>query len=704
MKYQSFCEEFAFLLVKYKATHKAQQYGGVPLSSICCTLRGLLNMRTEGVNLTSQEHLFIKEWGWIMDLSPSNPLYQILKKFDSGENLSVKERMVLEREQQQVKIIWEREHEREHERVEREYERKQQEKIKQERHLSELARKYRVSSSDLTINCLYDLLCKIDSGNPLSDSEMEWMKSRQFYEPIKIYRQIQHFANLKCKYQATQYPDCSLDSPLYQILKQLDAGEILSDVEAKWLVNNQLVDTLEIFWQQKAVREAKFAQLKDKYKASEYPETSVSSPLCQILKNLDADMQLSESELNWLEEHQLSETLSIVLEIEQKRHFAELKVKYKATTYEDSSLSSHLYKVLKKIDLESQLGEHDINFLKKRKLTETITLALDKLAASLKSKIQSGEPLSDAEFDWVKQNGREDVITFAIENYVASLKSKIQSGEPLSEADIDWVKQNKREDIITYGEKKRFADLKSKYDVSNYKDQTPSSPLYAILQKLDKGERLEPTDVAWLEENKLEASQPSNSYYGWQEERRYQGQRLFSGKIFTAYHKIEALFYEQEYKNTGNKWKLPNASSHWRKAGQPRSALKLTENLDFDKIKENKLKSALLTTRGGAFRDIDKLDDAQNCALKAIEYQPQSHHPYTLMGAICFERGQFLEGERWFNEAIKRGASPRDQDAEMKRVVKNAKNGKRREVVEYLLKKDPQRYAWAKFYRNRQDG
>ncbi len=60
---------------------------------------------------------------------------------------------------------------------------------------------------------------------------------------------------------------------------------------------------------------------------------------------------------------------------------------------------------------------------------------------------------------------------------------------------------------------------------------------------------------------------------------------------------------------------------------------------------------------------------------------------------------EFLEGERWFNEAIKRGASPRDQDAEMKRVVKNAKDeNKRREVVEYLLKKDSRRYAWASSY------
>ncbi|MEG4031302.1 MULTISPECIES: hypothetical protein [unclassified Microcoleus] len=577
--------------------------------------------------------------------------------------------------------------------------------IKKEIHLAELAKKYRVSGSYLSISHrLYDLLCQIDRGDGLSWSEQAWMKFYRFYEAIDIYRQMQEFTQLKFSYKATTYEESFPSSNLYKILKRLDKNQPISPKDCQWLKEENLLETLAIIEKRDTLQKTVFAQLKNKYQATAHQDLSASSPLYKILKNLDADIQLSESELNWLEEHQLSETLSIVLEIEQKRHFAELKVKYKATTYEDASLSSHLYKVLKKIDLESQLGEHDINFLKKRKLTETITLALDKLAASLKSKIQSGEPLSEADFDWVKQNGRDDVITFAIENYVASLKSKIQSGEPLSEADFDWIKQNKREDIITFAEKKRFAALKSKYEVSDYKDQTPSSPLYAILQKLDKGERLEPTDVAWLEENKLEASQPSNSYYGWQEERRYQGQRLFSGKIFTAYHKIEALFYEQEYKNTGNKWNLPNASSHWRKAGQPRSALKLTEHLDFDKIKENKLKSALLTTRGGAFRDIDKLDDAERCALKAIEYQPQSHHPYTLMGAICFERGQFLEGERWFNEAIKRGASPRDQDAEMKRVVKNAKNGKRREVVEYLLKKDPLRYAWAKFYRNRQDG
>ena len=599
------------------------------------------------------------------DSSPSSLLYLILRKADLEIEISKFEWKWLQ-EHKLLETIKDLE--------QGPQQRKAEERRKLDAKFFQLKSKFKATRGLVISSPLYPILWKLDSENQLTDLEVKYLQEQGLTQTVTIVQEMARFAALKAKYQASEYPDCSLDSPLYQILKQLDAREILSDVEANWLFNNQLVDTLEIFWQQKAVREAKFAQLKDKYKASEYPETSVSSPLYQILKNLDADMQLSESELNWLEEHQLSETLSIVLEIEQKRHFAELKVKYKANESDDLSRSSHLYKVLKKIDVDNHLGEQDINFLKKRKLTETITLALDKFAASLKSQIQSGEPLSEADLDWVKQNGRDDVITFAIENYVASLKSKIQSGEHLSEADIDWLKQNGREDVITFAQEKEFAALKVKYRIIDR--DFPFDPFYAIMVKLEKEERLDPVLVVQLIQQKLLASH---------------------GRIAIAYHRLEARFYEEEYERTGNKWNLPNASSHWRKADEPKSALQVTENLDFDQIKENKLKSALLTTRGGAFRDIDKLDDAQKCALKAIEYQPQSHHPYTLMGAICFERSQFSEGERWFNEAIKRGAESEDIDSELKQVVKNTKDeNKRREVVEYLLKKNPQRYAWAK--------
>ena len=605
------------------------------------------------------------------DSSPSSLLYLILRKAD------------VEFEITDFEWNWLLEHEllETIEAIEQQPLRKAEERRKLDAKFSQLKSKFKVTRGLSISSPLYPILWKLDSENQLTDLEVKYLKEQGLTETVAIAEDMARFAALKTKYRATKHQDSLPESRLYHILKQLEAEKRLSDSEVKWLKKQELFETQAIFQQKEAVKEAEFAKIKEKYQATKHPETSVSSPLYQILKNLDADMQLSESELNWLEEYQLSETLNIVLEIEQKRHFAELKVKYKANESEDLSRSSHLYKVLKKIDVDNQLGEQDINFLKKRKLTETITLALDKFAASLKSQIQSGEPLSEADLDWVKQNGRDDVITFAIENYIASLKSKIQSGEHLSEADIDWLKQNGREEVITFAQEKEFAALKVKYRIIDH--NFPFEPFYAIMVKLEKEERLDPVLVVQLIQQKLLASH---------------------GRIAIAYHRLEARFYEEEYERTGNKWNLPNASSHWRKADEPKSALQVTENLDFDQIKENKLKSALLTTRGGAFRDIDKLDDAQKCALKAIEYQPQSHHPYTLMGAICFERGQYSQGDDWFNKAIKRGAESEDIDSELKQVVKNAKDEKRREVVEYLLKKNPQRYAWAKAYRKRQGG
>ncbi|OQY56922.1 MAG: hypothetical protein B6247_01760 [Candidatus Parabeggiatoa sp. nov. 2] len=286
----------------------------------------------------------------------------------------------------------------------------------------------------------------------------------------------------------------------------------------------------------------------------------------------------------------------------------------------------------------------------------------------------------------------DETIALAVDKYVEILKSEVESGALLSseaDTDGDGQKQNGGEntETVTPAPEEQFASLKSKYGVSDYPDESPSSPLYAILQQLEQGERLDPTDIAWLDENHIKT--------------RWDEPKLFSGKILKAYHKIEATFYEQEYKRTGNKWDLPSASSHWRGAKKPEHALTLTAHLNLEEIKEDKLKSALLTTRGGAFRDIHDLDEAEQCARQAIEHQPDSHHPYTLMGAICYERherSKYSEGDGWFKEAIKRGASPNDHDAEIKRVIKSADKKKRHEVAEHLLGKDPVHYEWAKEY------
>jgi len=109
------------------------------------------------------------------------------------------------------------------------------------------------------------------------------------------------------------------------------------------------------------------------------------------------------------------------------------------------------------------------------------------------------------------------------------------------------------------------------------------------------------------------------------------------------------------------------------------------------------LKSALWVTRGAAFRDLDRLDEAENCASPAMECQPDSHQPYTLLGAICYDRGEYGKGDQWFEMAAARGAD--DTDDEIERIVRMTKDkDKRREVAQYLLKKDSGRYSWASSY------
>lgn len=569
------------------------------------------------------------------DSCPSSVLYLILRKANLGIEITEIERnWLIEHKLLNTMEV-----------IRKEYKFKEKELRKLESEFLHLQSKYKAIShqSSWQSSPLYFILSRLESEKKLTNTEVNNLEFYGLTETIAIAQQIEHFATLKAKYQATKHQDSSPVSRLYRILRQLDDKERLRDSDITWLNEHELLETLAVFQQQEEAREAEFAQLKDKYQATKHPDSSSSSPLYRILQELDAKQQLSESEIDWLKQHELAETLDLIRELEQKRNFAALKVKYKATQYEDSSPSSHLYKVLKKIESDNHLGEQDINFLKKRKLTDTITIAQDKYAAVLKSKIESGEQLEESEINWLKENGRENIITIA--------------------------------------QQKHFTWLKVKYRILGPRNQLPLDPFYTIMQQLEREERLDPVLVVQLIEEDLLSP---------------------DGRIALAFHRLEAKFYEQEYQRTGNQWNLPNASSHWRKADKPRQALKLTDNLKFDKIKENKLKSALLTTRGGAFRDIGELDKAEKCALTAIEYQPSSHHPYTLMGAICYERGEYTKGDYWFEEAIKRGASPSDQDAEIKRVVKNAKDeNKRSEVVEYLLKKDPERYAWAKAYQKK---
>ncbi|MDP5337833.1 MAG: hypothetical protein NWQ28_04565 [Nodularia sp. (in: cyanobacteria)] len=567
------------------------------------------------------------------DSSPSNLLYLILRKID------------LDIELNELELNWLRE--------QKVFETleiielgkfKLEERKRLETEFSQLKTKYKVSNNwDKSVTSfLYSILWKLEAGNNLTDSEFKLLQDNRLTQTVEIVQDMRRFAALKQKYKATKFPDSFPNSHLYKILKRLDTETSLTQSEYQWLLNHKLSETIKIFQQQESARQAKFTQLKAKYQASQHPDKELSSQLYLILQKLDTDTKLIASEMHWLKKQKLTGTITIAEELEKKREFTALKVKYKATKYTDLSLNSDLYNLLKKVETHPQLNKSDIKYLKGINLTET--------------------------------------IEFANQKYASILKLRIESGGVPSDAEIEWLRNNKYEDIIILAQQKHFAILKRKYGLID--PALPMEPFYEIMLKIEKKDRLDPVLVVQLIEEGLLSS---------------------DGKIARAYYRLEAEFYESEMKRTGNKWNIANASSCWRKANEPEQALKIT-NLDLNEIKDNKVKSAISVSRGAAFRDIHKLHDAENCAMQAIDYQPDTYQPYTLMGAICYDRSEYDKGSNWFEEAFQRGAKTEDIDAEIKRILKNAKNDdKRNEAAQYLLKKDAKRYAWAKDYLKKQN-
>jgi len=452
------------------------------------------------------------------------------------------------------------------------------------------------------------ILYKVHVRERLSGSEFYFVKNE--------YHNLLIFDDRKQKYGITE--DIPFEETAIRILQKIESSIPLCTADIRWLVAHNAHSFLQSV-------ESQFSRLQNTYKA--VVQDGFKGDLLSlflILQKLDESKFLEHIENQFLRENGFNETLLIA----QQNEFSALKLKYHATQSPESNISSHLYKVLRRLDTENLLPEADINYLKKRKLVETIKCAYKKPADHLMQKMQQGDSLSMDDLTWCEEHHYEDIA---------------------------------------------FMWLKMKYEIKDCK--TSSDPkLHGILKNLEAGGLLKDGDEVWLRSKDLL-------------------QR--SSKISIAHYTLKAQFEEKEFARTKDHWHVVNASADWRKADNPENALKLTENLILEYIKLSKLRAALLTTRGGALRDIGKNEDAEKCAREAIEYYPDNHNPYTLMGALCFDASRYQEGLEWFAEAVKRGAKEIDQDSEIKRILRKNQN---KDLIDYLLKEDPYRFAWAKSF------
>lgn len=220
--------------------------------------------------------------------------------------------------------------------------------------------------------------------------------------------------------------------------------------------------------------------------------------------------------------------------------------------------------------------------------------------------------------------------------------------------------------------KREAKELRQRFGVG-YVESEDYRRVMALLRQVANGQRLKVEDLAWL---KTEAD------YCWTDE------------LQRAWHALEAAALTKAWEQSGDPWNAVNASGHWRKAGEPERALRLTEAARARVGSSPKLRSALATTRGGAMRDLRRLDEAKALAGEAHELTPSDYRPCTLLGAVYIELGDLPSGHEWYEKAESLGAPRHVIDNELRGLLMRSSMQDQQRIREFLLRQDPERFAW----------
>lgn len=164
-------------------------------------------------------------------------------------------------------------------------------------------------------------------------------------------------------------------------------------------------------------------------------------------------------------------------------------------------------------------------------------------------------------------------------------------------------------------------------------------------------------------------------------------------------HEVLATYYYQHSKNLTGAWNLAKASKYYRIAGKPDKAIEITEGFSERTFIDFAADGAVYTSRGAAFRDLSKLFEAEDCALQAIKLNSKSPHPYFLLGAIYYQCGELGKGDKYFEQATSLDANKRSPEYEIQKVLQVSDVGAKNNIIDHLLQKDPEKYAWVVKFR-----
>lgn len=321
-----------------------------------------------------------------------------------------------------------------------------------------------------------------------------------------------------------------------------------------------------------------------------------------------------------------------------------------------SQLGARLNAILLKIDSGEQVTALQRQFL--------VASGLHALCALSDGKITQGEFRPQAEQEQAAriEEASAKAVKDAAEKAACDEAQAAAIRETFAAMANDPVLRRKRE----------ARELRQRFGIG-YVESEDYPRVMALLRQVANRQRLKAEDVAWL---KTEAD------YCW------------TDSLQKAFNALEAEAFTKAWKTSGDPWDAVNASAHWRKADEPEQALRLTEAARAQIGPNPKLHSALATTRGGAMRDLRRLDDAKALANDAHRLTPSDYRPCTLLGAVHIELGDLQAGREWYAKAESLGASRQAIDKELRGLLMRSSNEKQQRIREYLLRHDPERFAW----------
>lgn len=320
-------------------------------------------------------------------------------------------------------------------------------------------------------------------------------------------------------------------------------------------------------------------------------------------------------------------------------------------------------------------------------LNELSKLMGDEYAALLTLWLDSKGPYSFPRLQHLKDEVKNRITSHGCEftencEKIKSLLLKhgpVECGKHPLQTDEEYRLQNleaRRE-----SSKRIFEELKTQYD-KDYID-FPSievvkirrhSKAATVFKALTNGNVISESDYLWLVKNEFH-----------------------NQRVRVLYYLNRAKFALREWESTKKPWNLVNAIADHRKAGRSEEAVDLVDkNFPFNFANKNKnLKSALLTTSGGAKRDLQMFDDGIKLGTQAHELTPKDYRPCTLIGACHMLLGDITQGHEWYQKAIKRGFNEDSFEQELRSIYNRANKEDKIKIKQTLID-DGRRYMWFK--------